>query len=59
MKARASMATLLYGYFTQRLTAQMAASTHTVVSYRDTFRLLLGFAQSQLHKAPTMMMIED
>jgi integrase/recombinase XerD len=59
MKARASMATLLYGYFTQRLTAQMAASTHTVVSYRDTFRLLLGFAQSQLHKAPTMVMIED
>jgi site-specific recombinase XerD len=59
MKARASLATLLYGYFTQRLTAQMAASTHTVASYRDTFRLLLGFAQAQLHKAPTLVMLED
>jgi integrase/recombinase XerD len=59
MKARASLAKLLYGYFTQRLTAQMAASTHTVASYRDTFRLLLGFVQSQLHKAPTTVMLED
>lgn len=59
MKTRGSLATLLYGYFTQRLTAQMAASPHTVASYRDTFRLLLEFAQSQLHKAPTVVTLED
>ena len=59
MKTHASLATLLHGYFTQRLTAQMSASPHTVASYRDTFRLLLGFAQAQLHKAPTMVMLED
>lgn len=59
MKTPASLSTLLYGYFTQRLTAQMAASVHTVASYRDTFRLLLGFAQRELYKAPTMVMLED
>src|SRR5579883_1036943 len=37
----------------------MAASAHTVTSYRDTFRLLLGFAQRELHKPPTMVMQED
>ncbi len=59
MKTPPSLSTLLYGYFTQRLTAQMAASAHTVASYRDTFRLLLGFTQRELHKVPTTVMLED
>ena len=43
---------LLEGFFTQRLMQQRQASSHTIASYRDTFRLLLQFAQKHLHRAP-------
>jgi len=32
--------------------AHRKVSAHTIASYRDTFRLLLQFAQKRLHKAP-------
>ena len=35
---------LLEAFFTDRLMRQREASSHTIASYRDTFRLLLGFA---------------
>jgi len=38
---------------------QRQASRHTVASYRDTFRLLLQFAQQRLHKAPATLALED
>ena len=51
--------TLLETFFTRRLVAQRKASPHTIASYRDTFRLLLQFAEKRLAKAPSMLTIED
>ena len=42
---------LVQNFFWQRLQAQQHVSPHTVASYRDTFRLFLGFAQEHLNKA--------
>ena len=39
-------APVLQAFFTDRLIAQCRASGHTIAGYRDTFRLLLGFATS-------------
>jgi len=50
---------LLESFFTQRLLNQRRASPHTIASYRDTFRLLLGFAQRQLKKMPSALTLED
>ncbi len=58
MKNPADFPVLLESFFTQRLIAQRRASPHTIVSYRDTFRLLLHFAQS-LHKAPSRLAMKD
>lgn len=51
--------TLLERFFTQRLMQQREASAHTIASYRDTFRLLLQFAQQRLHRAPSTLALED
>jgi integrase/recombinase XerD len=59
MKDAANFPTLLETFFTRRLIAQRKASPHTIASYRDTFRLLLQFAQKQLAKAPSRLMMED
>ena len=40
-----ALAPVMEGFFTERLVGQRRASAHTIASYRDTFRLLLGFAQ--------------
>jgi len=50
---------LVQQYFCQRLIAHRNASQRTVSSYRDTFRLLLGFAESRLHKIPTALALSD
>jgi len=50
---------LVQQYFCQRLIAQRNASQRTVSSYRDTFRLLLGFAENRLHKIPTALALSD
>jgi integrase/recombinase XerD len=54
-----TFAPLLQGFFTERLLRQQGASPHTVASYRDTFRLLLGFASERLDKAPARIAMED
>ena len=59
MKTHADFCVLLQAFFTQRLIGQLNASPHTVASYRDTFRLLLGFAQRTLRKAPTALSVTD
>jgi len=38
---------------------QRQASPHTIASYRDTFRLLLRFAEQQRRKPPSAISIED
>jgi integrase/recombinase XerD len=59
MKPTPDFAPLLERFFTQRLIAQRQASPHTIASYRDTFRLLLEFAQNQLHKPPSSLALSD
>jgi integrase/recombinase XerD len=54
-----NLAPLLEGFFTQRLIAQRRASPHTIASYRDTFRLLLGFVQKRLGRAPSKLALAD
>jgi integrase/recombinase XerD len=55
----ANFAALLETFFTDRLIAQRRVSPHTVASYRDTFRLLLQFAQKELGKSPSKLAITD
>jgi site-specific recombinase XerD len=50
---------LLQRFFTQRLMQQKKVSPHTLCSYRDTFRLLLRFAQKKLHATPEQLCIEQ
>jgi site-specific recombinase XerD len=59
MKDPAGLPILLEKFFTERLIAQRRASPHTVASYRDTFRLLLRFAEKRLAKAPSRLAMED
>lgn len=50
---------LLATFFTERLMRQRQASPHTIASYRDTFRLLVQYANSQLSKVPSQLTVED
>jgi integrase/recombinase XerD len=59
MKDPGGFPTLLERFFIQRLMAQRRASLHTIASYRDTFRLLLQFAQQHLHKEPSAVTLAD
>jgi len=59
MNIKATFPTLLQAYFTDRLLRQRQASPNTVASHRDTFRLLLGFAQRSLKKGPSQLAIDD
>jgi integrase/recombinase XerD len=49
---------LLQAFFTDRLRHQREASPHTIASYRDTFRLLVQFAQQQTGQPPTKLAME-
>jgi site-specific recombinase XerD len=53
------LAPLLQSYFTDRLITQRNASPQTVAAYRDTFRLLLRFAQEKTGKQPFQLDIDD
>ena len=55
MRSKATLAGLLQGFFTGRLIGQRRVSPHTVASYRDTFRLLLKFAQRRLKTEPSKL----
>ena len=54
-----ALAPTLQAFFTDRLARQKNASPHTVASYRDTLRLLLGFVAEQTGTPPARMQIED
>ena len=55
----ASFPSLLQSFFTDRLLRQRHASPPPIAGYRDSFRLLLKFAQERLHKSPSQLRIED
>ena len=59
MKSSNTFTGLLEAFFTDRLIRQRQVSPHTIVSYRETFRQLLRFAQDRLKKPPYQMSLED
>jgi site-specific recombinase XerD len=59
MKSSMTFAGLLEAFFTDRLLRQREVSRHTIISYRETFRQLLGFAQHRCKKPPAKMDLED
>jgi integrase/recombinase XerD len=59
VSADATLAPLLRAFFLERLIAQRNASPQTVAAYRDSFRLLLAFAQQHVGKAPERLELND
>ena len=62
MKPRSSapnFATLVQEFFCQRLVQQRDASSQTVSSYRDAFRLLLRYLQKTQRKQPSAVTLSD
>jgi site-specific recombinase XerD len=55
----ANLPALVQRFFTDRLQSQLGASSHTVASYRDTFRLVLVFASQRLAREPSQLRLEE
>lgn len=54
-----ALAPTLEAFFTERLVRQRHASPNTVAAYRDSWRLLLGFAHERTGKEPCMLDVAD
>lgn len=54
-----ALAPTLQAFFSERLINEKGASPHTIAAYRDTFRLLLCFAQEHTGKPPCKLEIKD
>ena len=54
-----ALAPTLQAFFTDRLIRQRRASGHTIAAYRDTWRLLLGFAAGNAGKQPSQLDLAD
>jgi integrase/recombinase XerD len=54
-----TLAPTLQAFFTDRLIRQRRASGHTIAAYRDTWRLLLGYASRQSGKPPSQLDLAD
>ena len=54
-----ALAPILQAFFTDRLMTQRAATPHTIASYRDTLRLLLGYVHDQTGKQPAQLALAD
>jgi integrase/recombinase XerD len=59
MTAISTLPSLVQAFFMDRLMQQRQASRHTIASYRDTFRLLLDFAQQRLGKTPSNLTVPE
>jgi len=57
--AATSFAVLLQRFFTEHLQQHRAVSPRTIVAYRDTFRLLLTFAERALGREPQDFLLTD
>jgi site-specific recombinase XerD len=57
--AAPSFTKLVQGFFTEHLVHHRALSPRTVAAYRDTFRLLLTFAEQTTGKSPTSIRLTD
>jgi integrase/recombinase XerD len=56
---KTNLGTLIETFFCKRLISQRQASPHTIASYRDTFRLLLTFAQKRISRPPSQLELKD
>jgi site-specific recombinase XerD len=54
-----ALAPTLQAFFTDRLARQRQASPHTIAAYRDTWRLLLSYAATQVARQPSQLEITD
>jgi site-specific recombinase XerD len=54
-----ALAPTLQAFFTDRLVRQRQASPHTLAAYRDTMRLLVGFAAARRGVEPSKLEIDD
>jgi integrase/recombinase XerD len=54
-----ALAPTLQAFFTDRLARQRQASPHTMAAYRDTWRLLLGYAATQAGRQPSELDLTD
>ncbi len=54
-----ALAPTLQAFFTDRLIRQRHASSHTVAAYRDTMRLLLGYAATRAGQPPSLLDFTD
>ncbi len=54
-----ALAPSLQAFFTDRLVRQRQASPHTIAAYRDTLRLLVGFAADRRGSEPSTLDIGD
>ncbi len=54
-----ALAPTLQAWFTDRLARQRHASPHTIAGYRDTWRMLLGFAAARTQTAPAMLDLDQ
>jgi integrase/recombinase XerD len=54
-----ALAPTLQAFFTDRLIAQRHVSSHTIAAYRDTWRLLLGYASERTGTPPSQLDLAD
>jgi site-specific recombinase XerD len=54
-----ALAPTLQAFFTDRLIRQRQASAHTIAAYRDTMRLLLGYAATHTEVPPSRLDLAD
>jgi len=53
------LAPTLEAFFTCRLVNEKGVSPHTIAAYRDSFRLLLTYAQQRTGTQPSALQLED
>ncbi|WP_040831631.1 tyrosine-type recombinase/integrase [Nocardia jiangxiensis] len=54
-----ALAPIMEAFFTDRLMTQQGVSPHTIASYRDTFKLLLGYLHSRTGTLPADLDLTD
>ena len=59
MHTDADFPRLIQTFFTDRLMRQQHASPNTIATHRDTFRLLVRFAQKRLNMPPSALSVAD
>lgn len=59
MTAAIGFPALLQDFFQRRLVTERGASAHTIASYRDTFELLLRYAEQRTGRTPSALTLDD